>query len=322
MIISKTPFRISFFGGGTDYPQWAQKHGGSVISATIDKFIYLSVKSRPSFFKSKYRIVYSKIDNAKKLSEIKHKVVRKAIQHYNIKNGLEVHYDADLPSRSGIGSSSSFTVGLLNAFDKFLNNKNTEYTLAKKSIFFEQEILKEVVGYQDQVAASYGGFNKILFKKNREFTVEKFKNEKTLKLLNDHLLLFHSGIYRTANDIATEYVKKLNKSQQMEKIYNMVDIAESHLKKGNVDSFGQLLDKAWQEKKMLDKIISNNAIDKIYDAAIQNGALGGKLLGAGGGGFMIFFVPIKKQQRLIKLFKNLIHIPFKFSNLGSKVLEI
>ena len=322
MLISKTPFRISFFGGGTDYDTWIKNHGGRVISSTIDKYLYLSLKPRPSFHESKYRIVYSKIDNANSISQINHSVVRKAIQYYKIKSGLELHYDADLPSRSGIGSSSSFTVGLLNVLDKLLKKRNNKLELSKKSIFFEQKVLKETVGLQDQIAASFGGFNLIEFKKNKNFRIKRFKNDNFLKKLNSNLLMFHSGIYRTANDVASQYTKKLNKSDEMMNIMEMTYKAEEMIENENLDSFGSLLDQSWKEKRKLSKIISNDKIDKIYNTAIEHGALGGKLLGAGSGGFLIFYVPKKKQYGLKKVFKDLINIPFKFSNHGSQVFKI
>jgi D-glycero-alpha-D-manno-heptose-7-phosphate kinase len=323
MIFSKTPFRISFFGGGSDYVNWIEKHGGCVISATIDKSIYLSIQKRPAFFHNKYRIVYSKIDNAKSLSEIKHGVVRKALEHFKVNDGLEIHYNADLPSRSGVGSSSSFSVGLINLLNYYVKKQKTSMgQLSKQSINFEQKILKETVGLQDQIAAAYGGFNKITFNKNLTFQVKKFNNKRNLNVLSSNLLLFHSGIYRTANFVAEKYVKKIDKSKNMMNILNMVEKAENHLVKGNLDDFGYLLNESWLEKRKISSIISNNRIDKIYNTAIENGAYGGKLLGAGNGGFLVFYVPKKKQEQIKKIFKKLSHVPFKFSYEGSKILKI
>ena len=323
MIISKTPYRISFFGGGTDYPSWYKKNSGSVISATIDKYIYISCRKLPPFFKHKYRIVWSHIETVKKLNHIKHKAVREMLKNLKISEGLEIHYDGDLPARSGMGSSSVFVVGLMNLFNNFKNKKISKKNLAKKSIFFEQKILNEVVGSQDQIAATYGGFNKIIFKKNGAFSIKQISiKNKTIRKLNNNLLLVYTGYKRTAHHIAKSYVNKLqsSKKEYILKISNYVKSAEIALKKGQLDNFGKLLNDAWQEKKKLSTSITNSNIDKIYNKAIKNGALGGKLLGAGGGGFFIFYVPRHKQKKFIKNFKNLITIPFKFTNEGSKIL--
>ena len=323
MIISKTPYRISFFGGGTDYPSWYKKNGGFVISATIDKYIYISCRTLPPFFKHKYRIVWSHIETVKKLNKIKHKVVRKLIKKYKIKKGLEIHYDGDLPARSGMGSSSVFVVGLMNLFNNFKNKKIKRKKLAENSIHFEQKILKEVVGSQDQIAATYGGFNKIIFNSNGDFKVKPVEaSKKTISKLNKNLLLVYTGYKRTAHQIAKSYVNKLqsSKKQYVLKISEYAKKAEIALKKGELDKFGMLLNEAWIEKKKLSSSITNSSIDKIYNKAIKNGALGGKLLGAGGGGFFVFYVPYLKQKRFIKNFKEFITIPFKFSLGGSNVL--
>ena len=323
MIISKTPYRISFFGGGTDYPTWYKKKGGSVISATIDKYIYISCRTLPPFFTHKYRIVWSHIETVKKLNEIKHRAVREMIKSFKIKKGLEIHYDGDLPARSGMGSSSVFVVGLMNLFNHFNNKKINKNKLAKKSIYFEQKILREVVGSQDQIAATYGGFNKIIFKKRGGFRVKPILIKKRIiKKLNDNLLLVYTGYKRTAHYIAKGYVNKLQttKKEYIIEISKYVNKAEKALKTGQLDKFGKLLNEAWQEKKKLSTSISNPTIDKIYNEAMRNGALGGKLLGAGGGGFFIFYVPQPKQKRFIKKLKNFITVPFKFTSEGSKIL--
>ena len=323
MIISKTPYRISFFGGGTDYPSWYKKRGGFVISASIDKYIYISCRTLPPFFNHKYRIVWSHIETVKQLNQIKHKPVREMIKKYKIKDGLEIHYDGDLPARSGMGSSSVFVVGLMNLFYNFKKKKISRKNLAKNSIHFEQKILKEVVGSQDQIAAAYGGFNKIIFRKNGNFRVHTISiKSKTIKKLNKSLLLVYTGYKRTAHHIAKNYVDKLqtSKKEYILKISNYATMAEKALKKGQLDKFGKLLNDAWIEKKKLSMSITNPAIDKIYNMAIRNGALGGKLLGAGGGGFFIFYVPYLKQKKFIKKFRKFITIPFKFTTEGSKIL--
>ena len=323
MIISKTPYRISFFGGGSDYPSWYIRNGGTVLSTTIDKYIYISCRYLPPFFEHKYRIVWSRMEQVKEISQIKHKAVRKMLEYYKIKDGLEIHYDGDLPARSGMGSSSVFVVGLMNLLSNFQGKKIKNKLLAQKSIYFEQKILKEVVGSQDQVAVSYGGFNKIIFKVGGGFNVHPISiKKKTLNKLNRNLLLVYTGINRTAHDIAKSYINKLHKSRKSHilKISSFVGEAETILRKGDVDNFGKLIHESWLEKKGLSSSITNSFIDEIYNNAISKGALGGKLLGAGGGGFFVFYVPHFKQKNFINYFRKLITIPFKFSSEGSKIL--
>ncbi len=323
MIISKTPYRISFFGGGSDYPTWYKANGGAVISSTIDKYIYISCRELPPFFKHKYRIVWSLLESVKKIDHIKHSAVREMLKYYKIKNGMEIHYDGDLPARSGMGSSSVFVVGLMNVLNSFKNKTINKKKLAINSINFEQKILREVVGSQDQIAASYGGFNKIIFKPDGSFIVNPIKvNKKTIVKLNKNLLLIYTGLPRTAHNIAKTYVEKLKnyKKKNILKILNLVDLAEKALKNDDLNLFAELLHESWLEKKSLGTLISNSKINDIYNHAIKKGALGGKLLGAGGGGFFIFFVPLEKQKNFINSFKNLIHIPFNFSYEGSKLI--
>ena len=323
MIISKTPYRISFFGGGSDYPSWYINNGGKILSTTINKFIYISCRNLPPFFSHKYRIVWSKLEMVNKINQIDHKPIRKMLDYYKIKNGLEIHYDGDLPARSGMGSSSVFVVGLLNLMNSLKGKNFTKEDLAKKSIFFEQKILKENVGSQDQIAVSYGGFNKIIFKKGGNFNVSKVSvSKKIINNLNRNLLLVYTGITRNAHDIAKDYINKLerSKSNHILKILSFVDEAENILKKGDLNAFGKLLHESWIEKKSLSAHISNSNIDDIYNLALKNGALGGKLLGAGGGGFFLFYVPQKKQKRFLKSLKKRIIIPFKFNNEGSEIM--
>ena len=323
MIISKTPYRISFFGGGSDYPAWYNVNGGAVISTTIDKYIYISCRYLPPFFKHKYRIVWSHIDNVKKIDQIKHEVVKEMLKKYKIRSGLEIHYDGDLPARSGMGSSSAFVVGLMNLLNNFQGKKINKKKLAQKSIYFEQKILKDVVGSQDQVAVTYGGFNKIIFKPGGKFNVHPISIKKdTLNKLNRNLLLVFTGIKRTAHDIARGYVNKLYKSKksQILQISSLVEDAEKTLINGDINNFGKLLHETWLEKRNLSLSITNPSIDEIYSNAINKGAIGGKLLGAGGGGFFLFYVPYFRQKNFIKYFRKLITIPFKFSSEGSSIL--
>ena len=323
MIISKTPYRISFFGGGSDYPSWYLRNGGAVISSTIDKYIYISCRKLPPFFNHKYRIVWSKVESVNNVNEIQLKPVREMIKKFNIKDGLEIHYDGDLPARSGMGSSSVFVVGLLNLFNNINKKKIENEMLAKQSIYFEQKVLKEVVGSQDQIAASCGGFNKIIFNKGGKFLVKPIKIKKeTLNNLNQNLILVYTGLTRNAHDIASSFVNKLKttKRNQILEILNFVTEAENTLTKDDLNSFGKLLHESWIKKKELSSFITNNKIDDIYNYAINKGAVGGKLLGAGGGGFFLFYVPKKYQKNFISSFKKLIHIPFKFSKEGSKII--
>ena len=321
MIISKTPYRISFFGGGTDYPQWYKKFGGEVISTTIDKYVYITIRPLPSFFKHKYRIVYSKQEVTKKLSKIKHKPVKAIIKYFKIKYGLEIHYDGDLPAKSGVGSSSAFVVGLIKAMIKLKKLKINKPNLAKKSIMIEAKILKEVVGSQDQVACAYGGFNNIIFKKNGTFLVKKINiKKKNIKLLENNLFLVFSKIQRTAQIVAKSFVNRITNEKiiEMQKINSLVSDAKRILKTNNIDKFGELLNESWKFKKKLSVMVSNDRLDKLYEYALRSGASGGKLLGAGGGGFFVFYVKKNHHKKfLIKMKKTLI-IPFRFETNGSK----
>ena len=323
MIITKTPFRISFFGGGTDYPEWYQSHGGEVISTTINKYVYISVRKLPNFFDHKYRIVYSKDEMVKSLSQIKHKPVREILKYFKIKKGLEIHYDSDLPARSGVGSSSAFVVGLLHsmmAMKKLTINKNI---LAKKSIFLETKVLKETVGSQDQVACAYGGFNNIKFMRNGKFNVRNIDlSSYKKKQLEDNLFLVFSKIQRTAEIVAKSFVNNLTdiKYNEMQNIKKILIEAKQNLKNNNIDNFGELLHESWLLKKDLSNRISNNQLDDLYNHAIDGGATGGKLLGAGGGGFFIFYVKEKNHKKFLNKMKKTITIPFKFENGGSQIV--
>ena len=323
MIISRTPYRISFFGGGSDYPTWYKKYGGEVLSTTIDKYLYLSIRELPLFSKHNYRIVYSKIEIAKNVNEIKFNVIKQMIKQYKIKQGLEIHYDGDLTAKSGMGSSSSFVVGLINIFNKFLNIKLNKNQLATESLKFEHKILKELVGSQDQIAASYGGFNSIKFYKNEKFKVSRYDIKNSyFKKLNNNLILVYSGISRTANLIASSYVDKLTTSKKKDvfELIEFVNEAKKLIKNKKTDEFGYLLHESWKLKKSLSNKISNDKIDHLYNEGLKQGALGGKLLGAGGGGFFVFYVPKDKQKNFLNNFKKIIKINFNFTNTGSEII--
>ena len=322
MIITKTPYRISFFGGGSDYPKWYRKFGGSVLSTTIDKHIYISCRYLPGFFKHKYRIVWSKIENVTDINEIKHHAIKNLLKYLKFKKGLEIHYDGDLPARSGMGSSSSFVVGLMKTIMSINKKKISQQNLGKKAIFFEQNVLNEVVGSQDQIAASVGGLNKIKFNKNGSIKVKKIKQNNNLKILEKNLLLIYTSINRTAHEIASSYVNNLTKSKKkyIESIITHVNEGEKILKTGNIDDFGELLHSSWMLKKKLSSAISNSKIDDLYNHALISGASGGKLLGAGGGGFLLLYMKKKYRKKFFLKSKKLINIPFKFSNIGSEVI--
>jgi D-glycero-alpha-D-manno-heptose-7-phosphate kinase len=329
MIISKTPYRISFFGGGSDYPSWYLKHSGRVISTTINKYIYISCRELPPYFKHKNRIVYSKIEEVKNINDIKHSVVKSVLKSFrkeNIfkKSGLEIHYDGDLPSRTGVGSSSAFVVGFLNLLNNFFNKRISKNKLIDQSINLEQKILGEIVGSQDQIATCYGGFNEIIFLKNGSYQVHPLiTNDKDLNNLEDQLLLVFSGIrVNTANNIAASYVasfEKKNKNLIFE-IMNHTNVAKKILKDKNFNDLGPLLNETWKIKRSLSKSISNSRIDMIYKLGLKNGATGGKLLGAGGAGFVLFFVPKNNKINFLRAFKNFTIIDFKFENKGTHII--
>ena len=323
MIISRTPFRISFFGGGTDYPSWYINHGGAVLSTSIDKYCYISCRYLPPFFEHKTRIVYSTIENCQTIDEIAHPAVREILRYINIKNGLEIHHDGDLPARSGMGSSSSFTVGLLNALYALKGQIISKEQLAKESIHIEQDLIKETVGSQDQVSAAYGGFNYISFSQNGEISIRPITiSKERLNELNSHLMLFFTGINRIASDIADSFVDKIEeRKRQLRITKDLVDEALFIINSDrDIRAFGELLDEAWQVKRSLSNKISNAKIDDLYKMAISVGAIGGKITGAGGGGFLLLFVPPKKQKEVREILNNLTYVPFQFEFLGSQII--
>lgn len=326
MIISRTPYRISFFGGGTDYPTWFREHGGAVLSTTIDKYCYINARYLPPFFEHKFRVVYSVIESVRSVSDIKHVSVRECIRFLNIMEGLEIHHDGDLPARSGIGSSSSFTVGLLKVLYALRGEMISKYDLAKTAIHVEQNLNKESVGSQDQVAAAFGGFNKCCFHENGEISVEPvIISENKLNLFQDHFLLYFTGFSRTSSDIAVhqiESTKKKENTKQLSTMRQMVDEALNILgnKESEFNEFGLLLDEAWRLKRSLTDRISTDEIDLIYEKGKKAGALGGKLLGAGGGGFILFFVEPGKQDSVRNELRDLLEVPFRFENQGSQII--
>ena len=324
MIITKTPYRLSFFGGGTDHPEWYDKYGGKVLSTTFDKYCYISIRHLPPFFEHKYRIVYSQIESVRRISEIQHPVVREVLKYSEYEKGLEIHHDGDLPARSGLGSSSTFTVGMLNALNALNGKYSSPQELATSAIHVEQDLINECVGSQDQVAAAYGGFNKIEFYRGGAFSVEPMIIDYgRVKELNNSLMLFFSGISRFSSEVAKAQVSNIdNCFSQMNEIQDMVDEGASILNNVNIplEEFGKLMDRAWKNKRVLSSKVTNKRIDELYDTAIKSGATGGKVLGAGGGGFILFFVKPEEQNRVKLALHNLTLVPFNFENTGSKVV--
>jgi D-glycero-alpha-D-manno-heptose-7-phosphate kinase len=324
MIISRTPFRISFFGGGTDYPVWYKKNTGAVLATSINKYCYISLRYLPPFFDYKHRIVYSKVELIKKISEIDHPAVRETLKFANIKKGVEIHHDGDLPARAGLGTSSSFTVGLLNALYALEGRIVTKRQLAKEAIHIEQNMMKENVGSQDQITASFGGFNKIEFNGDEEFRVQPITiGFDRYNLLQDHMMLFFTGFSRTASQIAGEQIKKTpERKKELTRMREMVDEAIDVLNDKSTDltDFGKLLHENWMIKRKLTSKITTSAIDQIYNRARKVGAIGGKLLGAGGGGFVLFFAEPKNHEKIKEKLKDLLYVPFKFEHLGSQII--
>lgn len=323
MIISRTPFRISFFGGGTDYPSWYMKHNGAVLATTIDKYCYLTCRYLPPFFPHRFRIVWSKIETCQSVDEILHPAVRESIRYLGINSGLSIHHDGDLPARSGMGSSSAFTVGIMHALYTLQGRIINKLQLAQESIYIEQEVLKETVGSQDQTSAAYGGLNQITFAQNGEITVYPLTiTKERAQDLNDHLMLFYTGIERTAENIAQSYVPEIeSKSRQLNLIFEMVDEGISVLNSSeNLLRFGSLLDDAWKVKRSLSSQVTNTVIDQLYASAISAGAIGGKITGAGGGGFLLIFAEPHFHEKIKEKLGKLIHIPFGFEYSGSQII--
>ena len=324
MIISRTPFRVSFFGGGTDYPAWYSEHGGAVLATTIDKYCYISVRELPPFFDHRFRVVYSIVENVKEIAEIQHPAVRAVLEWMRVRKGLEIHHDGDLPARSGLGSSSAFTVGLINAVHALDGHHVSKEALANEAVHVEQCVLRERVGLQDQVSGAFGGFNHIVIAQNGTFSVTPMVLPiDRLQALQNHLMLVFTGISRTANEVAETIVSNMkNKTADMRTMHEMVDRAIEIVSSATTDicEFGHLLKEAWQLKRALSDRVTNGTVDQLLESAMRAGALGGKLLGAGGGGFMLLFVRPQDQPRVRAALSTLITVPFKFEMAGSRIV--
>lgn len=322
MIISRTPYRISFFGGGTDYPAWYEENGGTVLATTIDRYCYITCRYLPPFFEHKSRIVYSQTELVNDVDEIRHLSVRETLKFMGINQGVEIHHDGDLPSRSGLGSSSSFTVGLLNALYALKGSMPTKMQLAAEAIHIEQERIRESVGSQDQVMAAFGGLNRVDFNRGGFQVNPVILSGERLNDIQSHLMLFFTGLSRTASQIAKNQIKAIpDKKHELSEMYRMVDEGIKILNSStDLDDFGRLLHESWVLKRSLTSQISSLYIDYIYDSARDAGAAGGKILGAGGGGFILFFIKPELQDKVKERLSSLLHVPFKFENSGSRII--
>lgn len=324
MIITRTPFRISFFGGGTDLPDFYQKYGGEVLSTTIDKYLYITLRHMPRFWDYKHRLVYgSNTELVSEINEIQHPSIREVMRYLQIPYGVDLHYNTDIPARSGIGSSSSFTVGLLNALNGLNGKMTSKQKLAEDAIYVEQKLIGEAVGSQDQTAAAYGGLNHIVFRQDSGIEVHPLTiPEYRTRELNRHLFLVFTGFQRFAKDIEKGKIQRLSSNQgQLLEMRSYVRQAIDLLScEDDISGFGELLNDTWQRKKSLSDQVSNEHIDRMYRVGRENGAIGGKLLGAGGGGFMLFFVRPRDRSRLKAAFREYTQVPFAFDRTGSQVI--
>lgn len=323
MIISRTPFRMSFFGGGTDYPVWFREHGGAVLATTIDKYCYISCRRLPPFFEHRSRIAYSRIELVKNHEDIEHPAVRGVLKYLNINDGLEIHHDGDLPARTGLGSSSSFTVGLLHTLYALQHIMPSKDQLAQAAIHVEQNVLGEAVGCQDQVLAAYGSLCKATFFPNGEIGhTPIIMQPDRLAAFQSHLQLYFTGFSRIASEVAREQIDRTK--QRTAELFAMLQMVEEGIAiltgAGDLAAFGTLLHEGWMLKRRLTSRITTPAIDEIYTAARAAGALGGKLLGAGGGGFMLLFAKPEDHERIRLALPGLLQVPFKFEGLGTQIV--
>lgn len=324
MIISKTPFRMSFFGGGTDLPTFFKKYGGAVISTTFDKYCYVNVRHLPPFFKYTTELSYASIERVRNIGKIKHPAIRNAMKMLDM-HELRLSYEADLPARTGLGTSSSFAVGMLNAFHALKGEPASKEQLAEEAIRLERELCNEAGGWQDQIAAAFGGMNRISFDENGYTVTPIAFSEERKEILNGNLMLFFTGFTRFSSEIQEANAKsrkKKNRTHEFKEMLSLVDEAQSILENESrdIDDFGRLLDETWKLKKKTGSQVTTGSIDELYDAGIKAGALGGKLLGAGGGGFLLFYVRPEEQEAVKKTLKKLMYVPFRFENEGTQLI--
>ncbi|MBQ8189972.1 MAG: kinase [Lachnospiraceae bacterium] len=322
MIITQTPFRMSFFGGGTDFPAFYREHGGAVISTTFDKYCYVNVRHLPRFFDYSTELSYSRIERVNKVDEIEHPAIREAMKQLDM-HEIRLTYEADLPARSGLGTSSSFAVGMLNAFYALKGKYADKRKLADDAIFLERVLCNESGGVQDQIAASFGGLNRINFDASGYSVNPVIISPERKNLLNRNLMLFFTGFSRFSSDIQVEAEKSLKSKQaQLLEMLSLVDDAENVLtSKCDLNEFGRLLDYTWKLKRGITSKVSTDSIDAVYEKAINAGATGGKLLGAGGGGFLLFYVEPEKQKKIHEVLKDFLYVPFEFETGGTRVIH-
>lgn len=322
MIITQTPFRMSFFGGGTDLESYFKEYKGAVISTTFDKYCYVNVRHLPRFFDYSTELSYSKTERVTSIDDIQHPAIRNAMKMLKMEE-IRLTYEADLPARSGLGTSSSFAVGMLNAFYALKGIYADKKKLADEAIYLERVLCNEAGGWQDQIAASFGGFNRIDFSEDGYEVSPLIISPKRKRTLNENLMMFFTGFTRFSSDVQkANALDKKDKVKQLQEMYSLVSEAQSVLTDGNRDlnDFGKLLDVTWKLKRSTGSAVTTSSIDVLYDKGIKAGALGGKLLGAGGGGFLVFYVPKVKQPSVREAMKDLLYIPFEFENGGTRVI--
>lgn len=323
MIITKTPFRMSFFGGGTDMESFFMENGGAVLSTTFDKYCYVNVRHLPRFFDYSTELSYAKIERVTDVNDIQHPAIREAMKMLDM-HEIRLTYEADLPARSGLGTSSSFAVGMINAFYALKGKYADKKKLADAAIYLERELCKEAGGWQDQIAASYGGFNRINFNSDGYEVLPLIINPERKRQLNNNLMMFFTGFTRFSSDVQKANASnKADKVNQLKEMLALVNEAEKVLvdKQSDLDEFGRLLDHTWRIKRKTGNTVSTNSIDELYDKGLKAGALGGKLLGAGGGGFLVFYVEPDKQEKVKKAMEDLLYIPFEFEDGGTRVIH-
>lgn len=323
MIITKTPFRMSFFGGGTDMESFFRENGGSVLSTTFDKYCYVNVRHLPRFFDYTSEFSYSKTERVTEIAQIQHPAIRNAMKMLDM-HEIRLTYEADLPARSGLGTSSSFAVGMLNAFYALKGKYADKKRLADEAIYLERELCQEAGGWQDQIAASFGGFNRINFDADGYEVLPLIIAPERKKQLNQNLMMFFTGFTRFSSDVQkANFAGKKDKTAQLKEMLSLVDEAERVLtdKETSLDEFGRLMDHTWKLKRQTGAAVSTDSIDGLYAKGMAAGALGGKLLGAGGGGFLVFYVEPDKQEAVRKAMQKLMYIPFEFENGGTRVIH-
>lgn len=323
MIITKTPFRMSFFGGGTDIEEFFREYGGAVLSTTFDKYCYVNVRHLPRFFNYSTELSYSKTERVTDVEDIQHPAIRNAMKLLDM-HEIRLTYEADLPARSGLGTSSAFAVGMLNAFYALKGKYADKKTLADTAIYLERVLCNEIGGWQDQIAASYGGFNRINFNADHYEVLPVIISPERKKQLNGNLMMFFTGFTRFSSDVQQANGRsRKDKIAQLKEMHVLVNEAEKVLTnpRTDLDDFGRLLDTTWKLKRQTGEAVSTNNIDVLYEKGLAAGALGGKLLGAGGGGFIVFYVQPEKQDAVRTAMSDLLYIPFEFENGGTRVIH-